>query len=282
MSVEQQLSKVVQACNNLTEVVNTKISQIDQKVDIALEAVPSKIKAEMDQILYVNAKMGNDDNDGFSPDNAKKTIFNAIESVPIGGISEIRLNLDDEHIIDNFIKVEGKMVFLVGSNPDGLGNYAKVRPNYFISNDEVHTHQISIGKGGFIYARYVSFDTAVFGDNALDKAQISYKMSLFTAASSYGKIILEHCDVNIFNGSFMHQHTAGSFGFSDLFMRRVDVNKRDISGSEVPSGRQYLVDSYIDHAIPFDFYGVEMTLVGAESYAEMVAVNMANTRSNLI
>ncbi|WP_345861231.1 hypothetical protein [Shewanella algae] len=79
MSVEEQLSNAVQACNNLAAAVNGKIQQIDQKVDAATTEIEDKFLSLSRKVYYVDGILGVDTNDGLSTGKALKTLSKAYE-----------------------------------------------------------------------------------------------------------------------------------------------------------------------------------------------------------
>ncbi len=88
MSLEQQVTALVEASNNLTNTVNNKIGEIDQKVDDATSSVPDKIREEMSKRVYVNAVNGSDSNQGTqsSPFKTLQHAFNVIATAGYGSI----------------------------------------------------------------------------------------------------------------------------------------------------------------------------------------------------
>lgn len=110
MSLEQQVTALVEASNNLTSVVNGKIQQIDQKVDEATSAVPDKIRDEMSKRVYIDAINGSDSNVGTqaSPFRTLNKAFNVIATAGYGMIDVLSditvtslLNANEKSIIVN-------------------------------------------------------------------------------------------------------------------------------------------------------------------------------------
>jgi len=85
MSLEQTIADLVAASNNLTGTINTKMNEIDQKVDQATESVPNTIRELSEQRLYVDSVNGSDTNDG-SPGNPLKSLYKAL-SLHVSGSS---------------------------------------------------------------------------------------------------------------------------------------------------------------------------------------------------
>tara|TARA_B100000929_G_scaffold244902_1_gene202991 strand:+ start:2078 stop:2893 length:816 start_codon:yes stop_codon:yes gene_type:complete len=85
MSLEQTIADLVAASNNLTGTINTKMNEIDQKVDEAVKAIP-----ELHKEIYVSAGSGNNSNTGTSG-SPVQTIKEAIERIPENGSGEVFL-----------------------------------------------------------------------------------------------------------------------------------------------------------------------------------------------
>ncbi|EPP2530222.1 hypothetical protein ACUNME_003209 [Vibrio cholerae] len=112
MSVEEQLSNAVQACNNLTAAINGKVAQIDQKVDAATNAVPEKVQGYMEATVYVKAS-GEDVSDPRNGWNYR-TIKGAVEAFPAGSYIKVVLEAGNHDIGAN-INVLNKYVLLTGA-----------------------------------------------------------------------------------------------------------------------------------------------------------------------
>lgn len=281
MSLESQIAALVNAANNLTSEVANKMSGIDQKVDQATEAVPGAIHTEMYKTLWVDAINGSNSNEG-TRDKPKKTIHAAIEEVPIGGKGIIYLRSNASHQLIG-TGVQNRFVSLYGDDADALdpNTFPIIEPQESVANNELYFKGLKVGQGGFIYANRVNFRTGQSSPENSAASMSSFNMSLFDTIGGSGKVVMEHCVIDIFNGPFMHQHTSGTFGYADLLMRNVAVNVKDTSELPVAAGRQYLVDSYQQHPIPFDLFGVSMTLNGAADFASLITANMTNARTNL-
>ncbi|EAZ2875444.1 hypothetical protein B5W74_21995 [Salmonella enterica] len=117
MSVEEQLSNAVQACNNLTAAINGKVAQIDQKVDAAVKAIP-----ELHKSFFVDAVNGNDTALGTQA-SPIKTIFEAAARTPVNGSVAIYLMRNQDHIMSGgetkFTNITNKTVTL---RPYGSGD----------------------------------------------------------------------------------------------------------------------------------------------------------------
>lgn len=93
MSLENQVAALVSAANNLTSQVAGKMSEIDQKVDTALQAVPNEVLKQLGKTIFIDQLNGNDSNDG-SSDRPIKTFSRAAALSASGSSVYIRLMRD--------------------------------------------------------------------------------------------------------------------------------------------------------------------------------------------
>lgn len=286
MSLEQQVTALVEASNNLTAVVNNKISEIDAKVNAATTAVPEKIRNEMFVYLYIDAIAGNDSNDGKGWAHAKKTLQNAIESAPSGAYLNIYLQEGQTHVLDGRdINCSNRVVMISGRNyiyNDPTTYVELTSLPYARSDGRSASYGFTVGLQGLVFLRGIKANTAKVDSSYDGKPFYSYTGSLFKTQTSKGTVILEHVELNIFHAPVMHQHTDGSLGVSDLLMRNVDIIKHDLSGMSVTTGRQYLMDTHGNQPLPFSLYGVEMVLQGATGWPELINQDMTNALTNLV
>ena len=81
MSLESQVAALVSAASNLTSQVAGKMSQIDQKVDKATQAVPEAVNSLATRTIYVDVINGDNNNIG-SSDSPKRTLRGALNDQP--------------------------------------------------------------------------------------------------------------------------------------------------------------------------------------------------------
>lgn len=119
MSVEEQLSNAVQACNNLAAAVNGKIGEVDQKVNQAVSdlnnAFPAKYQEYSIRTHYVDCINGSDSNDGLSSGKALRTIGAALEKGDGASSQVIRLS-KGVHVIGVRIATMATVVSIIGDN----------------------------------------------------------------------------------------------------------------------------------------------------------------------
>lgn len=109
MSLEGEVSNLVTASNQLTQVVREKMDEIDEKVRVATGVIPGMLSLT----LYVNASTGNDETGKGSSALPYKTIKKAVESTaPICRLVVILAgsSAETKHIIDQTISIGSRIV----------------------------------------------------------------------------------------------------------------------------------------------------------------------------
>ncbi|MEL0625031.1 hypothetical protein V6238_18305 [Marinomonas arenicola] len=103
MALEEQVSALVSAANNLTETVNSKIGEIDKKVDDSIEelnsAFPVKYQEYSQRVHYVDCVAGNDKNSGLTKSQAFKTLAQAFVAGIGAGAQDIYCSVG-RHIVN--------------------------------------------------------------------------------------------------------------------------------------------------------------------------------------
>lgn len=282
MSLESQISALVSAANKLTSEVAAKMQGIDQKVDKATQAVPEAIQTAAYTRFYVDSVNGNDGDDGSTLARAKKTIASAVRAVPDGFIARIDLS-PGEYLLDQNVNVAGKVISINGRSQSKEDFVIRGMP-YFDENTSGVTYTYStgfnMGLRGVLVAVGVTLKTA-YVQNASSPQMRAYTGSLISTASSQGIVLLQHTNIEVNHGPFMHQHASGSFGTCDLRMREVSVAKGNVSGS-LYEGRRYLMDQIGEDSVPYELYGTSVSISGFSSWAEAVRLKHENITSNLI
>ena len=281
MSLENQVAALVSAASKLTSEIAGKMKGIDQKVDKATQAVPESIKSAAYTRIYVNSINGNDKNDGSSAALAKKTIGAAIASVPEGFAARVDLS-PGEYDLDSDAQISGKVISIVGRSVSKEDYIIRSIP-YQESNSSNNVHTWSggfrMGLRGVLTMVGVTLKTAYVDVNG--PIMLAYTGSMINTSSANGIVLLQHTNIHIYHGAFMHQHDSGSFGSCDLRMRECQVIKEDTSSS-LYDGRPYLIDQIGTEAFPYELYGTSIELKGFSSWAAAVRVRHANITSNLI
>lgn len=285
MSLENQIAALVTASNNLTDAVNGKVSEINQKVNDAVAIVPATVIASMAKILYIDPLNGLDTNDGSTQAKAKKTLRNTIDSVPSGGYAYIFVKPTGDLDLTSDISLNNKVIIIrnldfVAATPS---SYGVIRAQPYIAGDgTVGAWGFLLGKRSHIYIIGFKLITGRLGAAHVGRELRQFQGAMMKTQDALGTVQLESVEVDINHCPFMHQHTSGSLGFGDLIMRAATFNKLSLAESSVTTGRQYMIDTYGSGAVPFDLYGLSASFTGAASWSELIAVTMTNVRTNLL
>lgn len=94
MSLESQIADLVSAANSLTSTVAGKMSEIDQKVNEAVETIPNEIISVMGATYYVDQDNGSDSASGASESDPLKSFSEVGGRTPAGASVQIRLLSD--------------------------------------------------------------------------------------------------------------------------------------------------------------------------------------------
>lgn len=286
MSLETTIAALVTAANNLTSAVNTKIGAIDAKVLEAVSAVPTQLANTMYRGVYVDAVNGSDANTGLNFANAKKTIVAAAAVIPSGGYGVIYLKAGAVYSIvgNTDVYCANKIIYIT---PDSFtyndrNSYTEIRSEPAVLADgTLSGGGFFIGMKGMVHLIGCRLSTVKFTAAHTGKVQNIWTTSFFKSNSSFGTVVMQHCSSDIWNGPMAYQHSAGSFGKVDLFMRNVLLTKMDISALPVNTGFQYMMGSYGNAPIPYSMYGVEMARSGFPTWASAISGDLTNVITNL-
>lgn len=285
MSLETQVTALVTAANNLTESVNGKINEIDQKVGVAVAAVPSEIARQMSRGLFVDPVSGNDANTGLSWAAAKATIRGAVNSCPSGGVINVWLKNGVTHYISGGdVVCTNKVITILAEsyNYNDRTTYADIRADVgFMADGTLVGYGFLLGMSGFACFLGCKITTSRLTAAHVGKANNIWMTAFFKTNSGMGNIFMQHCQIDIWHGAMTYQHSAGSIGKTDLLMRNVLLNKQDLSAQPVTAGHQYMMGSYGNAPIPFSMYGIEMVRTNYPTWASAISQDLTNAITNL-
>ncbi len=118
---------LVESNRRLTETVEGKIGEIDQKVDEATSSVPATIAALSSQTFYIDAVGGDDNNDGLTPNTAVQNVKVLNDKVVNGSFVMLLFFANQNHTV-NFFMYNGYIrVGVYGSTPT-TDSYPKLYP----------------------------------------------------------------------------------------------------------------------------------------------------------
>lgn len=284
MSTEQKLVAVVDAANSLTATITNKIAVIDSKVAQAVAAVPNAVRQAMDVTFFVDGVLGDDASDGSSWLTPMKSIAGAFNKMTSGARVAIVLKSGPVYSLPHDVWCGNKTVSI---QPDEYtyndpSTYVEIRSSSILAEDD------RVTAGGF--ALEYNSSLIMYGCKLattklplalLGKGHDIWRTSFIKTNTSKGSVVLQHCVLEINNGSFMYQHSGGSIGVADLLMRNILVVKVPAISLPVATGFQYLMGTLANFPVPFSLYGIEMVRQGATTWAELISQDMSNALTNL-
>lgn len=220
MSLEQQVTALVEASNNLTTVVNNKISEIDKKVNDAVKAIPVLHKA-----FYVDAISGNDNALGTSTA-PLKTIKEAVGRTPLNGSVAIYLMRNQDHFMSGaekkFTNATNKTIILRAYGSGDKPIIKMTLSDYGASGSVLH---------GFLVSDYSRItvieciiDTMEF---PLDQNRLYGSWGGFVSRDgTVGEvgsalISLSHCEIKLRDHHFSSHYTRVDYNFRAVIIHHV-------------------------------------------------------------
>lgn len=284
MSAEQKLVAVVDAANDLTKMISAKIGDIDLKVQQAVTVVPQTVRRAMDIALYVDGVSGSDTNDGLSWATAVKTIAGAFVRMISGGRNSIILKPGSAYSLPKDQSCDNKTISIQPSEfvAYDSNSYVELLAEPVVGEDgRAQAGGFHLGYNSVLVFYGCKLKTAKLSAVFQGKGHDVWRTSFIKTHNSKSFVMLQHCSIELNNGAFMYQHTSGSIGVADLFMRNVLLNKVSVSTLPISTGYQFLMGSYHNVAVPFALYGIEMVRQDASTWAELISQDMSNALTNI-
>jgi len=244
MSLEQTIADLVAASNNLTGTINSKMNEIDQKVDEATESVPSAIRSKSLQTFYVDSIVGNDNNPG-TESQPVKTWKNGVAPKVIGAFgTEVFFKEDQAHIIErphNFLIIGAIEIMRWG---EATANRPTLKLDFIINNEERAVGSAFILRGGNCRIQGCSIE--VINDTG---REVLEGQGFIQRAPGSNTIALDDTKIIVKNAPFAH--TYGGFSGVTLIIRSVEVTKhlesdsfgRFISTGNISAGHTVRLDA---------------------------------------
>ena len=280
MSLESQVAALVSAASNLTSQVAGKMSQIDQKVDKATQAVPEAVNSLATRTIYVDVINGDNNNIG-SSDSPKRTLRGALNDQPDLGTVIVNLKSPGNYQLDGDVSIGNKNVFIVGSATNKAGYV--ISPVAYLDPDgsAIWSTQFVLGFTGSVRISGATLKTLTLDASYSGGYTSSFRTSMFTTIGANAIISLQHIDLEINHGPMTHQHSEGSFGKADIQFRSVAVQKKPLL--ELPElARHYVVDHYGSSQIPYSYYATTSSLQGFADWSETVSFLNPLITSNVV
>lgn len=216
MSLEQTIADLVAASNNLTGTINTKMNEIDQKVDQATESVPGVMRDKARQIFYVDGVDGDNGNSGtsISPlkdwEGVKDRLIPQFETV-------VRFRGGQTHIISGAGPNYSGFVDVSSWGYETLGV-----PTLKMAYDDV--------RDGKRDGAFLKLSNAVARLTQVRlESQYEGSETLHEAAAFFGRypgnstVILDACQVSLKNVPLSHQYPG--YATTDFTLRNTSITK---------------------------------------------------------
>ncbi|EOB1204540.1 hypothetical protein ACIQLR_000640 [Photobacterium damselae] len=194
MGLEQQISSLVQASENLTGAVNNKIGEIDKKVNEAVRAIP-----ELHKIFFIDSVNGVDTNVGTSKAESLRTIKEAVNRTPLNGSVTIYLKRNQEHFMTGgereFILADNKTLVFRASDS---GDSPIIKMATGVGDGKSICYGLSVGTKATIIVVGCVIDTMTLSDNtAASWSGYGGFVSRGSSSSQVGtiEVILSQCVV---------------------------------------------------------------------------------------
>ncbi|MBF7051744.1 hypothetical protein IOC61_00170 [Halomonas sp. KAO] len=260
MSLEQTIADLVAASNNLTGTINSKMNEIDQKVDEATDAVPSTIRALSKQVFYVDAEYGSDNAEGTSQDPIK-TISEVGKRAVNGSSISINLRSGQIHEVNGFgFTVETGMIgFYAWGSTTGVGlPEIKFTPKYVESEGRFLGYVAGISTGN-ILVRFCKLTTSF--DSSL--GEIYSGTSFFAYTNSAISVVIYRSEISLKNAPLISVYSG--YAGRDLFLSSTSVGvvENANNGAKLVANRNSTF-----HSMKLDVYNV--TLEGGLAWSDVI------------
>ena len=260
MSLEQTIADLVAASNNLTGTINTKMNEIDQKVDEATASVPDTIKGMAEMEFHVDAIDGDDENGDGGPTNPYKTITHLNNKLVSGSFTVIKLRGGQEHFIDGFGPNIPSGVILFLSWGEGLGN-AKMKwaPKYNSNTNQYHGRAVGLQSGTIIMRGVDVYTDMSSGDAGL----LSNDASFFGYSNSDYSVVVYNAYISLKNAPLVTAH-AGYSG------RDISIGRSSIEVVESLNNMAKLLWNRATTFHSFRLDAADITLINGLTWADLV------------
>ena len=201
MSLDSEIAQLTGSANTLIDTFQQKEDAIGQAVNAALAAIPEGYK-----VYFVDQQFGSDDNDGISAETALKSVEEAIDRTPVGGV--LYLQLCSDYTMEKEVVVNNKTLRITALNggPENKINLSfgvkesggEIKTNGFVSlyNGGIHLEFIRINMPdttGLTGTEGLS--SSCFGPRASGHA-VQYNFKL-----TYSEIIVPNNTVSLLNSA---------------------------------------------------------------------------------
>ena len=265
------------------EELTTQVVGAHQDLQGFVAQFAERLKIGMYQELYVDPDLGNDANDGLSWATAKVTIGAAVALIPDGGSGKINLIKGKTHELSTNISCDNRFIYIDGiADFDYTGTYAIIRGKVGTAGNLITATHFNTGQNGFLYLRGCRLETAKYPTGLSAYTPYDYAVSLLGTNSGWGNYCLEHCQVILNNGPMMHQHSAGSFGCADLYMREISVTRTPVEELADTRRNAVLMGTHGNAPIPFRLFAYRVILNNIATLKELFTQTLENAKTNVV
>lgn len=284
MSFSAESSATVEAFNQYVTEVQNKLTGFEASQADLVSNIPSLLSSNMGKTLFVNPTTGNNSNDGLSWDTAVATIEGAAAKVPVGGRGTIYLKSGVTHQMVEQVDVENRAFVFIAESYDYYvaSTYVPIQAIMVTAEDNtVRSGGFKIGRRSLMRFIGCQLLTGKYTTAQASLTKHTWYSSFISSIGSKGTVFLEHCLVQINNGQLTHQHTGGSIGSVDLYMRNVTISITPTANLVVAERFPYLVGQYSTDAMPFFLFGIEMTKPSGVTWASLIYATLTYATTNL-
>ncbi|UQI40964.1 hypothetical protein [Vreelandella venusta] len=263
MSLESQIANLVDAANNLTSEVAGKMSQIDNKVDAATQAVPNTIREFAKQVFYVDAQYGDDNNSGGEESAPLKTIRGVGRHVVSGSEISIYLRAGQVHEVTGFgfYMSTGMIGFHCWGDYQTYGKpEIRFRPVFDQEKNSYRGYVVGLSTGNIV-SRFC--DLTVDFDALL--GTLDTQASFFAYSNSAISVVLHQCDIKLRNAPLIAAYSGYSGRDLYLSLCSVEVVENSTTYAKLVNNRN---GTY--HTMKLDVYNT--ALVGDLTWKDLIDV----------
>jgi len=262
MALEQTIADLVSAANNLTGAVNGKMNEIDQKVDEATASVPNEIQRMSDQLFYVDALDGDDNNDGTSTSSPLKSISALNSRAVNGGRVRILLRENQNHIVsgEGFAAVKSGVISVAkwGSWSDSSTNPVIRVETETKADGLFYGFFCSILSGSVLIAN-CTIQTA----HDIAKGELDPSASFIEYTNSNVYVILYRCKLEMENMAFITAYSGWS-------RRGISMAACSIEVLANETGVAKLVNKKTNSVPVLEVEASDVTLLGGLTWADLI------------
>jgi len=283
MGLETQRSALAASAQDSVSRMVDRVLATDLVLGAFITQYPQVLTAGLSIELFVDSVNGSDDNDGLSWDTPLANVNLACQRIPSGAYGKVNLIKGSQHFVES-IDCSNRIIEINGNAgvPDYSGEYASLISVAKPSGVYIKSTSISIGRNGFLYIRGCKLVTASYGPDVTNYSNTDYNTAFIKSNSNHGVVVLEHIQTVLNNAPLMYQHSGGSFGVMDIFIREMNVHRTPDAQLTDTRRRALLLGTHGNHPIPFKLYAYRLVLDNVATVAELFGQSLENAMTNVL